>query len=168
MSVKGFRNLEEMQIIKTVDDASSFTEEIIAYKSEKHFFESYKQFFFEASKGINFGYLADHEIYSNKGKEFGKEYTISRLLQSDAGCMSCSLSNEELEEDPMQMRLATISEQIEIAKAIKDKKAEFEYGFVYEKRIDSILKKALSLPSKEPNEKKEAAEKKGNNQKTNS
>ncbi|HSX04655.1 MAG TPA: hypothetical protein VLG76_08005 [Rhabdochlamydiaceae bacterium] len=135
------KNIAEMQPIEKWQDATPFTGRIVAYRTNKYYYQGHKPFALESSGAVNFAYVVDQGWSS----EPGKQYSMSRVLKKGAVPSGCPLWDELLEEHPIQMRLATDSEIVEISKAVNSDQAEFEYGFFYEGRISAILKRAFNL-----------------------
>jgi hypothetical protein len=137
------KSVTEMQPIKKWQDATPFADHVVAYKtnSDKYYYQGNKPFVVESSGAVSFAYVIDKGWTSEPGKQF----LMSRVLKKGAVPSYCPLWDELLEKHPIQMRLATDSEIVEIGKAVNSDQAEFEYGFFYEKRISEILKKALNF-----------------------
>lgn len=144
-----------MQPIHVAEDAGIFADRIVAFQG-RGYIKPYAPFLLESSGGLCFAYVKDYgdgracsggggRVFSGDLPKYllSSRYSLSRLHDINSAPFPCWLSDDLEHSTNVQMRLATDSEIMEIAKAVNSGQAKFESHECSE-RINEIFKNVLN------------------------
>lgn len=143
----GEKNLPAMQPIHVAEDAGIFADRIVAFQG-RGYIKPYAPFLLESSGGLCFAYVKDYgdgRVFSGDLPKYllSSRYSLSRLHDINSTPFPCWLSDDLEHSTNVQMRLATDSEIIAIAKAVDSGQAKFEARECIE-RTNEIFKNVLN------------------------
>ncbi|MCC2646946.1 MAG: hypothetical protein K0R02_1011 [Rickettsiaceae bacterium] len=126
-----------MKIIKKWNDAAEFAGNVVGYKCQDteldyYFSKGENRYVVNGNKELTFGLISEYTSKWNAKKGDPEGYTISKLIIKGAVNSNCALIDELIEEragGSLEMRLASHEELKDIANALINKQAEFDYDF---------------------------------------